>query len=364
MKNNLFYRNLFVVIITIVTILVLYSSRALLAPVFSALIMAYILYPIILATSRIGIPRGLTISLIFFLILGGILYVGSTLIPAVKHEAAVLSNPEIYQVEAQSHLLNIGKDLSSQLEGFGLIKWEWKDEEILHSVSAWVAEQSTFLLKSLGGFAKETGQFLMIFFFVLVFALLDGDKCYRTTVQLIPNSVFEPGVYILKKTIDLLGHYLRGLVIENLILGVLCFAMLFALSFFSGLTFVLALVISLIIAITNVIRIIGPIIGAVIGVLLVLISSTDFVAIIGIIGVVIVIQVLDNVLILPLVMKEQVEIHPVFCVLGVLMGGIMAGVLGMIVAIPFIGSIKVIYRILAVEMKKFSMEPEPLAKTA
>ena len=78
----------------------------------------------------------------------------------------------------------------------------------------------------------------------------------------------------------------------------------------------------------------------------------------GILAIVIIVQFLDNVVILPLVMKEQVKIHPVFSVLSVLMGGILAGVLGMILAIPIIGSIKVIYRIFSVELKKFNMEPE------
>ena len=334
----------------------------LLSPVLSALLVAYILYPIIVAARRIGIPKAVSILVIFLSFVGSIGYIGSTLIPGIKHEVKVLSNPELYRDEAQSRLIKIGKDLTSQLEQFGLIEMKWNDEEIINQGSEWIAEQSTFLLKSVGEVAKETGQFLMIFFFVLVFALLDGEKFYKASVGLIPNSFFEPGIYILKKTTELLGHYLRGIVIENAILGITSFILLFIVSYFSPLSFTLVLVNSIIIAITNVIRIIGPIIAAVIGILLVLITSTDFFAMFGILTVVIIVQFLDNVLILPLVMKEQVKIHPVFCVLGVLMGGILAGVLGMILAIPVIGSIKVIHRILAVEMKKFNMEPETLRK--
>jgi predicted PurR-regulated permease PerM len=359
MKEDKFYRNLLVVIITIITISVIYQARSLLTSVFSALLVAYILYPIMNAASRIGIPRGMTILMIFVTIIGAIIYIGSTLIPAVKYEVTVLSNPDKYKEEAQSKLVEIGQKFSKQLQHFGIIQVEWKDEEIIQESSEWIAEQSTFLLKSFGGIATKTGQFLMIFFFVLVFGLLDGDRFYKTAVQLMPNSFFEPGVYILKKTTDLLGHYLRGLVVENLILGIVSFVLLLILSFFSKLPFVLALVIAMIIAITNVIRIIGPIIGAVVGILLVLITSTDFVAIGGILAIAIVVQLLDNVLILPLVMKEQVKIHPVWCVLGVLTGGILAGALGMMLAIPVIGSVKVIYRILSIEMKKFNMDPEP-----
>lgn len=362
MKSDKLYRNIFVILLTIAVISVIYQVRLLLTPVFSALLVAYILYPILVAASRIGIPKGVTILFIFIAFLGGLIYIGSTLIPAIKHEVKVLAYPDLYKDEAQSKLVNVGKDMSSQLERLGLIKMKWEDQKIINEISEWIAEQSTFLLKSIGEVAKETGQFMMIFFFVLVFALLDGDKFYKSILAFIPNSIFEPGIFILRKTTDLLGYYLRGIVIENVILGFISFFLLVILSFFSSLTFVLALAIAVIIAITNVIRIVGPFIGAIIGILLVLISSADFVAMAGIITIVIIVQLLDNILILPIVMKEQVKIHPVFCVLGVIMGGILAGVLGMMLAIPFIGSIKGIYRILSVELKKFNMDPEPVIK--
>ncbi len=364
MKDDRFYRNLFVIVATIVVVATLYKVRSLLTPVFSALLVAYIIYPVVLGASRIGIPKAVTITMIFVATAGSLVHIGYKVIPAVNNEVKMLSRPDDYKAEAESKLVNIGRDVSKELQKLGIINETWEDEKIIRESSAWVAEQSSFLLFSVGDFAKKTGQFLMIFFFVLVFALLDGDKFYRTSVQLIPNSFFEPGVYILKKTVDLLGSYLRGLVVENIILGVVSFVLLLVLVFFTSLTVILALVIAFTIAITNVIRIIGPIIGAVIGSLLVLVSSTDIIAMIGIIGVVMIVQFLDNILVLPLVMKEQVEIHPVFCVLGVLMGGMLAGILGMIIAIPVIGSIKVIVTILSVEMKKFSMEPESVPELA
>ena len=75
----------------------------------------------------------------------------------------------------------------------------------------------------------------------------------------------------------------------------------------------------------------------------------------GVAIVAIVTQILDNMLVLPLVMREQVQIHPVICLLGVLTGGIIGGVLGMILAIPAIGGIKVIWRVFTIEMKKFNL---------
>ena len=131
MKEDKFYRNLLSVMAVAVAIGVFYQVRSLLSPVCSALLVAYILYPLVLTASRIGIPKGMTIVVILASIVSIIVYMVSSLIPAVKHEVQVLSNPDRYRNVAHSRLVEIGKDLSSQLEEFGLIRDKWKEEEII-----------------------------------------------------------------------------------------------------------------------------------------------------------------------------------------------------------------------------------------
>ena len=77
-------------------------------------------------------------------------------------------------------------------------------------------------------------------------------------------------------------------------------------------------------AVTNIVRIVGPIFGAVVGVIVVLTSTTDLKAMFGVLVVAIVVQILDNIVVLPLVMEGQVNIHPVFSMVGVLAGGAIA----------------------------------------
>lgn len=261
---------------------------------------------------------------------------------------------------------------SETLYEHNIIRQPLQPRQIIATVGGWVGaglllpavQQWDSVVASIGGVARDAVQFLIIALMVLIFALLDGPKINKGAMQLIPNSIYEPGVFIMRKTTDMFGYYLRGLVVENLIMGILSFFLLLILCFVSELTVVMAFVIALIIALTNVIRIIGPFVGAGVGVLLVLVTSTDLVAMLGIVIVVLVVQLLDSLIILPLVMKDQVQIHPVFCVLGILVGGMIGGVMGMILAIPVMGGIKVVYRILSVEMKKFNMDPEARADYA
>jgi predicted PurR-regulated permease PerM len=408
-----FYRNFFIVLTTIGTMIVLYKVRTLLTPVFSALLFAYILYPVINAASKVGISKGTTITFIFVVLFASVSYTGITLVPRVRDLALKLYAENVGALPAETPPARVHppeilppptedpdepeQDTLSALDPAAPaalpMRPRWQERLEASGVLAPVMRMANRFLRpadrmteaqmvarvaeiardmftpAFGGWetvlervglaAKSTFQFLMIFAFVLVFALLDGDKIYKGIIQLIPNTFFEPGVLILKKTSDMLGYYLRGLLIENLILLVVSFVLLLPVSLLTQLTIPMAVIIAVIIALTNVIRIVGPFIGAGMALLLILLTSTDFMAMLAVVVVAVVIQVIDNVAVLPLVMQEQVDVHPVFCIVGVLMGGMLAGVLGMVVAIPAIGAIKVVYSILSQEMKKFNMDPEP-----
>lgn len=351
MNQDHFGRNLVIVILTIAGFLILYQVRTLITPVVAGLLVAYVLYPLITSAHRVGIPKGITITMLFIVMIAGLALSSYRLLPAIKQELELISTPNDALVKSESKLVSLGLRLSQQLKAKGFIKEEWRVAHI-RQFSTWLAGRSAFLLKVFSDFVRATGQFLLIFLFILVSALLDGEKIYKATIQLIPNTFFEPGVFILHKSLELMGYYLRGLVVENILIGGIAFILLALLCPFTSLTITTALIIALIIAFTNVIRIIGPIIGIVVSILILLSSHADIGAALGILGIGLLVQLLDNVLILPLVMKEQVDIHPAMCLLGVLTGGLLAGIMGMILAIPVIGGIKVIYRVLTVEMKQ------------
>jgi predicted PurR-regulated permease PerM len=54
------------------------------------------------------------------------------------------------------------------------------------------------------------------------------------------------------------------------------------------------------------------------------------------------VQAIDNVVITPLVVSKSVDMHPLTVLVVVIIGGKIAGPLGMLLAVPFIGVIKVI----------------------
>ncbi|MCJ8331941.1 MAG: AI-2E family transporter [Lentisphaeria bacterium] len=356
---------IFLVIIPL-AVTMLYICRSLVTPVISALLIAYILFPLVRWFSSIGIPRSLCIIIIVFSMIGSGVFLALRVVPAVNTEVKALipadddtkneKNGTHSQAIEESRIIKTIKGISDQLFSYGILTKQFSSEEIKASTIDLLAEKSTKLLAGLGVFSIALIQFLMIFFFVLVFALHSGRNIYKFLIGVLPNSIFEAGVFTLNKTTIMFGNYLRGVVLETLILWGISLVLIIPLCVMTGLSFFMALAITIAIAGTNVVRIIGPIVGGILSVFLVLTATTDLLAIFMVIGIVVITQLLDNILVLPLVMRGQLEVHPVLCLLGVLSGGMIGGVLGMIMAIPIISGIKVVHRVITIELKKFNIE--------
>ncbi|ACU04521.1 MULTISPECIES: AI-2E family transporter [Pedobacter] len=104
-----------------------------------------------------------------------------------------------------------------------------------------------------------------------------------------------------------------------------------------------ALLIGVIFAILNLIPYVGALIGNIIGVLLTLTSSTELWPVITVLGVIAVVQFLDNNILMPRIVGSKVKINALFAILGVIVGGSIAGVSGMFLSMPIIAVLKVIF---------------------
>ncbi len=387
----------------------LWVSRSLVTPTLSAMLVAYLLFPILTRCSKIGLPRWLGVTMVIA-ILGLILsFTVSVILPIITEEVGrfqaestahlptipeqepepiapaantdaiiVLPAPppvvpaddgakarvkrvaSATSAHSQSTLLNIIQQLSAELKDRGLIKEEWRPDEIRIALNNWIASRGQELIAIVSNKAIQLGTFLIIFTFVLIFSLLEGDRFYKILVSSLPNGMYEGGVYIINSTTKMFGAYIRGVAIETIILGVICLALSLPLMIvFKELSLLIVLFVTMIISLTNVVRIVGPIFGALAGAVLTFSSTSNLKAAVAILAVAGIVQIFDNALVLPLVMEGQMEIHPVLCMLGVLAGGIIGGVLGMILAIPVIGGVKVLIRVLSVELHKFNYGSKP-----
>lgn len=187
---------------------------------------------------------------------------------------------------------------------------------------------------------------IMAVAFITFFLLLENGLLRRNLLNLIPNAYFELSVATFTKVEKLLSNYLFGLLIQ----------MLFIFSIASlGLTIAgveYALTIALFAAVANLIPYAGPILGSVFAIIIG-ISTSTFTSdteytyfLFKILSVFAVVQLTDNVVLQPMIFSKTVKAHPLEIFVIIFAGAKIAGILGMIFAIP-------VYTIFRVSIMEF-----------
>jgi len=131
-----------------------------------------------------------------------------------------------------------------------------------------------------------------------------------------------------------LGMWFRGQLILMGTIGVLC-----------GTAYVLlgvpsALLLGLIAAICEAIPLVGPVIGAVPAVLAAATVSPELALLV--VGVTVVIQVVENNVLVPVIMRNTIGLSPLIVTLSLLVGAAAGGILGALVAVPVAAAIEVV----------------------
>lgn len=141
----------------------------------------------------------------------------------------------------------------------------------------------------------------------------------------------------LRATEVIIKSYLVGLMIQ---IGYMTFLL-------GGLLLILgiphALLIAILFALLNLIPYVGALIGNILGVLLTLTSSNDLSQVLIVLAVITVVQFLDNNILMPRIVGSKVKINALVSIIGVVVGGTLAGVSGMFLSLPLIAVIKIIF---------------------
>lgn len=203
-----------------------------------------------------------------------------------------------------------------------------------------------------GVIAGTIGELLIAFFsvsFITFFFLKDETMFRDFIILLVPSNLETKGVHILDSISYLLRRYFIGLLFEIFMVMLLNTIGLSIV----GIEFNHAVVIALVCGLFNVIPYLGPWMGAAIGLLIgaALHINADFMSetlpLLGWMTLVFgSVQIIDNVLFQPLIYSSSVKAHPLEIFLVIMAAGSMAGILGMILAIP-------VYTIMRVIAKEF-----------
>lgn len=306
----------------------------LVVPFLLALILYYLMYPVLQRLVYAGMTRDAAASLVtlaFIALLG----VGFTLmLPWLAGQLA----------DGQDSIIRYGQGGLRLLErSLRAIESKWALLGNAHFTDT-VVER----LGNLGGHAAEyieplamgvaawtpsllLGPFLTFFF------LRDGQRFKRFLAHAVPNAFFERTLYLMHEVDQTARAYFQGL----MKLTVLDTITLAAGLWFMG--FPGALALGFVCAVLAWIPYIGSIAG---GLLVVLVAATDFPDSTAMaywaVALFLVVRLLDDFVYMPLTIGKSLHMHPLVTVLMIFVGGAVAGVAGLMMVLPVLGVVMVV----------------------
>jgi hypothetical protein len=160
----------------------------------------------------------------------------------------------------------------------------------------------------------------------MFYAMRDRHFVRNNFLDALPVSLRDDGINLLHISDRLLGRYIRAQLILGVIVGTAVGVSL------TLLDVQLSLALGVIAGVTELIPILGPWIGAVPGLLIV--AATDPDKIIWVALVYLGIQQVENLLLVPRIQGEALEMHPAMILLMLSLGAAAFGFIGLIVAVP------------------------------
>ncbi len=290
-----------------------------------------------------SIPHGLSTLFALLTIFLLFIIVFSLFVPLIATEARVISSLDIQQLsEAMGRFSD---SIESWLLSMKLIEPGQQIDDLLLSQLEPFLGMATFgnIFKNIVGFA---GSFLMGVFSILfiTFFFLKDDKLFMRIVLLFVNESAEEKVHgIIDRVKHLLSRYFQGICIQ---LGIMMLQLSLGLYLFGVPN---ALLIGVFGGLLNVIPYIGPIIGMITGIILTAlgyVALADYTLImpaaIKVAGVFLVANLIDNIILQPFIYSNSVKAHPLEIFLVIIMAGTLAGIAGMVLAIPAYTVIRIV----------------------
>ncbi len=190
--------------------------------------------------------------------------------------------------------------------------------------------------RSLASFLGDIFVAIFAISFITFFLLKEENLLTEMILIFVPEEYEENFKTALNSIKQLLSRYLIGILLQ--LTGIL----ILVTSGMSiiGLSFKQSLLIGLTAALLNIVPYLGPLIGSALGILLGLafnihLEITDLLVLGGYMMLVfIIVQAIDNVIFQPFIFSTSVSAHPLEIFLVIMMAGSMAGIPGMILAIP------------------------------
>lgn len=307
----------------------LYYARNFLIPFCLAILLAMLLYPLSRKFEKWGLPRILSIILCLLLIiigLAGLITIISTQVISFTSDLPAI----------QEQIFKKLNTLQGLIEGqFGIrpseqIKW------VKQNINQSLEHSGAFIKDTLVG-AASTFAFLALIPIYIFFFLFYRERYLKFIFRITPDDKMKRVNRVIENIQELVQSYLSGVLIVVAILSVLNSVALLII----GIPYAIAL--GILAAVLNIVPYVGVLAGSIIAASIAFLTKDSIWYTIAVLASMSFIQFLDNNFITPNVTGSKVSINPFAAIIALIIGGILWGVPGMILFIPFAGILKAIF---------------------
>ena len=331
--RNFFQRSLkwFIVCLIfglIITLLVV--IKTLLFTCIISILLAFLLEPAVRFAENYDIKRSWAIVIVFVSIAIIVAFGAALFLPIIATEITSftsnlqLKHPSVLTEEFQATIE----------EKFPLMKQRGLSEEL-----------ASYLLNTFNSLIEKSTEILLEFVHIVsmiftvpvftFFFLKDRQKIKKSLIKLVPNRYFEMTISLVHKISRQVGSYVRGRLLDAIIVGILCILVLYLLNvpyaFFIG----------FLAGCANIIPHFGPVFGTIPAIVMALMETGSFVSVVVITGSFVAIQLFDYLVISHMFVIKKIHMHPIIVFIVILIGGYLMGALGIFIGVLLAGILKV-----------------------
>ncbi len=334
-------KRIVVIISLAMVVLAVYRIRNLLLPLVTAVILAYLVNPLVLLiTRRTRLNRNLVIALIYLILLAALVSIPvSAISPIVNQVNNFISNLPRFVNQLgellQRPIIIAGNEIPLNQSQIEQIYASLSNNFV--SLVQTIGSQSLTVFGSIASATLSTFGWTFLVLFLSFYLVKDHDHLFQLVINLVPET-YQPDLLHISHELELTWNaFLRGQLVLSGVMGVIIFSIALILNLPN------ALLLALIASLMEFLPTIGPVLAAVPAILIALFQSHSSwvgnlmsplwfaVLMAGIYGLVF---QLENYYMVPRIMGRRLQLHPLVVIMGALAGASIAGVLGILLAAP------------------------------
>lgn len=327
-----------VVALVWVFLLVAGSIRVIWLPMAFAAGLVFLLEPVVRAFERARLPRVVGASLAVIALIAMVLAIVFLVLPTIRDQADDFARrlPELFTgfIDWLRQIaVSAGIDIDQFLSQKGIEDWlndPANQETIQNLIFGFGAGAGTVI--------KGVTEFVVVVVLAPILALymlVDLEKFKERSLELTPPAYKEEVAFVGGEVGSSLGSFVRGQLLVALIVGVASSVgmAIIDLPFW--------LLVGMIAGFLNLIPFLGPLVGGALAAIVALLNG-DVTQAVWAVAIFTLIQQIDNHVITPMVQRTRVKLSPLIIVLALIIGGSLAGLLGVLIAVPVTAAVRII----------------------